>query len=265
MTLVPAIAGGSQIRALFAIGAVVLAVTVLLSCAAAPEHRWSSPHSMRHKEQPGLRLAFSRTMGALLAMSAAMKRLAVVQFFSWMSMFLFLIYNSSWMAQGVFGGVPNGGGAAGARYEQGVRAAAFAMCLHSLAGMAVSPLLPRLIDTVGSSAVYCASHVYFAALLTCASLVSSPAAAYALVAACGAHFSVIVTVPFHLCASQTVATDGALTLGVMNVFVVLPQLVVTVAGGPVLHLVNYDFSRVLAVAASFALAAAACIFKLKLT
>ena len=180
-------------------------------------------------------------------------------------MFFFLLYNSSWMADTVFGGTPGAPGAPGELYDLGVRAAAMAMCLHSLVSMLVSPVLPRIIAALGAVNVYGLSHLYFAALLAASPFVRSVPAAYALVAACGVHFTVIVTLPFALVAASSRATggqDGALTLGVLNVFVVLPQLAVALFGGLLLHAVAYNFASVLVVAAGFAVVAAGCIFRL---
>ena len=73
-----------QVRALFTVGAIVLAFAVCTTSLAANEERWSDPHSASRKDAPGIRLIVSRIVASLASMGAPMRSLATVQFFSWL-------------------------------------------------------------------------------------------------------------------------------------------------------------------------------------
>ena len=80
--------------------------------------------------------------------------------------------------------------------------------------------------------------------------------AIALVAFSGVAWAVIITIPFTLVAETTNKADSGVSMGVMNVFIVVPQMIISLGANPIVK-ATHDSSIVMLVGAGLALVAAA--------
>eukprot|EP00897_Mesotaenium_endlicherianum_P004838 jgi/Mesen1/4382/ME000222S03508 len=167
---------------------------------------------------------------------------------TWMSWFPFLLFDTDWFGREVFSGSPNGAHGASHAYYTGVHYGSLGLMLNSavlgLTSLAVEPLCRRL----GSRNVWaygnlvitaCFFAMWFVAHYTYAHPSFEPSwgvrgAALGIFALLGIPLAITYSVPYSLTATFTSSMGGGqgLSMGVLNLAVVLPQIIVSVGSGP---------------------------------
>ncbi|KAK6132413.1 hypothetical protein DH2020_033852 [Rehmannia glutinosa] len=199
---------------------------------------------------------FGELFGALKDLPRPMWILLLVTCLNWIAWFPFLLFDTDWMGREVYGGQ------VGEKlYDRGVRAGALGLMLNSVvlgvASLGVQVLarglggVKRLWGVVNFLLAIClaltvlitkmAQHTrgHYAAVGGGPAAVMPPVAgvkigALTLFAVLGIPLAVTYSVPFAL-ASIFSSNSGAgqgLSLGVLNLAIVIPQMVVSVASGP---------------------------------
>ncbi|KAK6114769.1 hypothetical protein DH2020_007038 [Rehmannia glutinosa] len=199
---------------------------------------------------------FGELFGALKDLPRPMWILLLVTCLNWIAWFPFLLFDTDWMGREVYGGK------VGEKlYDRGVRAGALGLMLNSVvlgvASLGVQVLarglggVKRLWGVVNFLLAIClaltvlitkmAQHTrgHYAAVGGGPAAVMPPVAgvkigALTLFAVLGIPLAVTYSVPFAL-ASIFSSNSGAgqgLSLGVLNLAIVIPQMVVSVASGP---------------------------------
>lgn len=254
----------SAYRLLFTLSAAILLVTMCVTCFVAKERRHQLTIEQLAVNRPILDLP-KALWSAIRTMPRAMARVCMVQFMTWAAYFTFLIYMPDWMTHNVFEGLPASDPTATpeqiGRFNDGVRAGSLGLALQSVVTLLVSMLVPLGIRFVGVRAVYAAGLVALALMLGSTFFVrgNTPAMhsmAIALVAFSGVAWAVIITIPFTLVAESTNKADSGVSMGVMNVFIVVPQMIISLGANPIVK-ATHDSSIVMLVGAGLALVAAA--------
>eukprot|EP00898_Chlorokybus_atmophyticus_P003655 jgi/Chlat1/4290/Chrsp29S04379 len=183
----------------------------------------------------------------IMQLPESMRRLMVVQALSWLGWFSFFLYNTDWMARDVYGGLPqalNGTPSATLdTYNNGVRAGSFGLLLKSAVSAVVSPFVKPLCERFGATRTWAFGNAWRGILLAATTVVVAAAqppntadkgAAIALIALLGIAWSISMSVPYALTAQYTTASGGGqgLAMGVMNLAIVVPQVVVALGSGP---------------------------------
>nr|ALI88692.1 sucrose transporter 1 [Phelipanche ramosa] len=195
---------------------------------------------------------FGELFGALKDLPRPMWILLLVTCLNWIAWFPFLLFDTDWMGREVYGGdVGN------KFYDQGVRAGALGLMVNSVvlgfASLGVQALargsgkVKKMWGAVNFLLAVCLAMTVLITKLAeqgrrhhgGGSAVHSPAhgvkvGALALFAVLGIPLAVTYSVPFAL-ASIFSSNSGAgqgLSLGVLNLAIVIPQMVVSVASGP---------------------------------
>lgn len=120
--------------------------------------------------------------------------------------------------------------------KDGVRAGSLALSFYAVVTMVFSLVLPYLIKRCGVRLVYSASQLVFAICLMLPLWVESKVGAMLLISACGIPWSVVMVLPFTLVAMAVDEQESGMYMGVLNIFVVIPQIVVAVAVGGLVDL-----------------------------
>lgn len=199
---------------------------------------------------------FGQLFGAFRELKRPMWILLLVTCLNWIAWFPFLLFDTDWMGREVYGGTVG----EGKTYDRGVRAGALGLMLNSVVLGATSLGVEVLARGVGGvKRLWGIVNFLLAVCLAMTVLVTKmaqhsrqytllpnahqeplppPAAvkagALALFSLLGIPLAITYSIPFAL-ASIFSSTSGAgqgLSLGVLNLAIVIPQMVVSVISGP---------------------------------
>nr|APY21440.1 SUT6 [Sorghum bicolor] len=223
---------------------------------------------------------FVHLFKSLKNLPPAMLGVLAVTAVTWLSWFPFIQYNTDWMGREIFHGEPQGAGGKADLYNAGVREGAVGLLFCSVALGVTSFLLPKLCRKLTSRVVWSISNLMVFALLTAmvvlgmvsmkgykpslaASLSAGPdhtfkSAALAIFALIGIPQAVLFTVPCAVACEIATEEGGGqgLTLGVLNIAVVLPQLLIALSAGPIDGAFGKGNAPALGIGAVFALISA---------
>jgi maltose/moltooligosaccharide transporter len=170
-------------------------------------------------------------VGDFSGMPPLMKRLAVVQFFSWSAMFIMWIYTTPVVAQRFFGATDP----ASAAYQDGSNwVGVLFTCYNGFAALFSLFLLPRLAAAFGPARTHAlcllAGAVGFAGFL----VLRDPRALILGEVGIGIGWAGILAMPYAILASSLPQAKLGVFMGLFNVFIVVPQLLVATVMGSVL-------------------------------
>ncbi|KAH7316190.1 hypothetical protein KP509_21G082000 [Ceratopteris richardii] len=169
---------------------------------------------------------------------------------TWFAWFPFILFDTDWMGREVFLGDPSSTVASMKLYHAGVRAGSFGLMLNSVVLGLTSLFLEPLCRRVGQRKVWAAANVIMSACFfgTVAISVLSRqmyeelgyipfsiiGPALAIFAILGIPLAVTYSVPYSVTTMVTNSTGGGqgLSMGVLNLGVVVPQIVVSIGSGP---------------------------------
>ncbi|XP_071741770.1 sucrose transport protein-like [Rutidosis leptorrhynchoides] len=202
---------------------------------------------------------FGEMFAALKELSRPMWILLLVTCLNWIAWFPFLLFDTDWMGKEVYGGKV-GEGQLGQMYNRGVRAGALGLMLNSVVSGLASLCIEHLARWIGGVkrlwggvnfllAICLAMTVLvtklaessreFTTLADGTVTVQSPSAgvkggALTIFAVLGAPLAVTFSVPCALASifSNNSGAGQGLSLGVLNLAIVIPQMVVSVLSGP---------------------------------
>lgn len=205
--------------------------------------------------------SFNNSPGAVLVnlltslrhLPVGMHSVLIVMALTWLSWFPFFLFDTDWMGREVYHGDPKGDADKIQAYDQGVREGAFGLLLNSVVLGICSFLIEPMCQWLGSRLVWALSNfVVFAcmagtAVITLISVGQSRGneqtvgenesiknASLIIFAILGLPLAITYSVPFSVTAELTADTGGGqgLAIGVLNLAIVIPQMVVSLGAGP---------------------------------
>lgn len=170
-------------------------------------------------------------VGDFAGMPPLMKRLAFVQFFSWSALFIMWINTTPVVAQYHFGSADP----ASAGYQQAANWVGVLFSVYNgVAAIAALALLPWLSSRFGKSRTHAlcllAGAIGFAGFL----LLRDPGALLVCEVGIGMAWASILAMPYAILASSLPQSKLGIYMGLFNVFVVLPQLLVATVMGSIM-------------------------------
>ncbi|KAJ6898885.1 sucrose transport protein SUC3-like isoform X1 [Populus alba x Populus x berolinensis] len=183
-----------------------------------------------------------------------MHSVLLVMALTWLSWFPFFLFDTDWMGREVYHGDPKGTSNEVKLYDQGVREGAFGLLLNSVVLGISSFLIEPMCQKLGSRLVWAMSNfIVFVCMAGTAiiSLISvgeysegiqhviggnAPIRIASLIvfALLGFPLAITYSVPFSVTAELTADTGGGqgLAIGVLNLAIVIPQMIVSIGAGP---------------------------------
>nr|ABA08443.1 sucrose transporter type 4 [Manihot esculenta] len=166
---------------------------------------------------------------------------------NWIGWFPFLLFDTDWMGREIYGGKPN----EGQNYNVGVRAGSFALMLNSVFLGITSVLMEKLCRKWGAGFIWGLSNILMA-LCFLAMLITSYVAnhigylghdlppsgivisAVVIFAVLGVPLAITYSVPYALISSriEPLGLGQGLSMGVLNLAIVIPQVIVSLGSGP---------------------------------
>ncbi|GMJ13455.1 SUCROSE TRANSPORTER 3, sucrose transporter 2, ARABIDOPSIS THALIANA SUCROSE TRANSPORTER 3 [Hibiscus trionum] len=187
-------------------------------------------------------------------LSPAMHSVLVVMALSWLSWFPFFLFDTDWMGREVYHGDPKGNASEIKLYDQGVREGAFGLLLNSVVLGISSFFIQPMCQRMGSRLVWAMSNYAVFACMSVTAIISLVSireysqgiehvfggsgaikiAALVIFALLGFPLAITYSVPFSVTAELTADSGGGqgLAIGVLNLAIVLPQMIVSLGAGP---------------------------------
>ena len=200
-------------------------------------------------------------VGDFSGMPPLMKKLALVQFFSWSALFIMWI-NTTPVVTGAFFGAPD---AANPAYQRGANWVDVLFATYNgVAAVSALVLLPWLSRRIGQARTHMAGLLCGAAGFASFFLVRDPRWLLASEIGIGIAWSTILAMPYAILASSLPQRKLGIYMGLFNVFVVVPQLIVaTVMGSITKHFFPTEPIYTMAFAAVTMVAAALAMLRIR--
>ncbi|KAJ4823042.1 beta-fructofuranosidase suc2 [Turnera subulata] len=250
----------ANLKTCFFISVVLLLSLTTIALTCVREKQWfpdpeaSEAHSQDKNSVP----FFGELISALKNMKKPMWILLLVTCFNWLAWFPFLLYDTDWMAREVYGGNPDGNGDERRLYDHGVRVGALGLMLLSVVLGLMSLCIEGVSRIIGVKKLWGAVNFILAICLGMTVLVTKEAessrryatiggethllpppkdvrvGALAIFAALGIPQAITFSIPTALASmfSSTSGVGQGLSLGVLNISVCIPQIIMSVVSGP---------------------------------
>ena len=170
-------------------------------------------------------------VGDFAGMPELMKRLALVQFFSWSALFIMWINTTPIVAQDFFGS----GDAASAAYQAGANWVDKLFAgYNAVAAIAALTLLPWLSGRIGKARTHMFGLLCGAAGYASFFVIKDPTWLLLSELGIGIAWASILAMPYAILASSLPQAKLGIYMGLFNVFVVVPQLLVATVMGSIM-------------------------------
>jgi maltose/moltooligosaccharide transporter len=170
-------------------------------------------------------------VGDVAGMPPIMRRLAVIQFFSWSALFIMWIHTTPVVAQYMFGSADP----ASAAYQAGGNWVGVLFSVYNgVAAVAALTLLPWIARRIGQAHTHALCLMAGAAGFASFLFVRDPHWLLLSEVGIGIAWASILAMPYAMLASSLPAGKIGVYMGLFNIFVVVPQLLVATAMGSIM-------------------------------
>ena len=219
-----------SVRLAFYVGAVVYLVSVLYTIFTTKEHPPEAEAAGGHAA--GAPMGFvGEIIQGIRNMPHVMRRLAWVQFFTWLGLFCMWIYFSPAVAHGVFGGQPGS-----PEFQRGIEWGGVCFATYNGVAFAVSFVLVALAQRgVPAKVMHRVGLLCAGAGLLSVGFVHEPKLLLLSMTGVGIGWATILSMPYALLSNAIPAAQMGFYMGVFNFFIVLPQILAATVLGPVVQ------------------------------
>ena len=183
--------------------------------------------AVRMRRRGHVRLGMLEIVEDILHMPEVLKRLAVVQFFTWFGLFAMWIYTVPAVAAHHFGTA----NAASAAYNESADWVGILFAGYNGVAALMALLLPGIAARIGRRACHMLCLMLGAVGLIGFLAIDDPALLWLPAAAIGCAWASILSLPYAMLASAVPPRKTGVYMGVHNIFLVLPQLVAAIVLG----------------------------------
>ncbi len=177
---------------------------------------------------------FTHILDDLTTMPVVMRRLAVVQFFSWFSLFIMWVYTTPAITGYHYGVAP--GDTTSTLYNQGADQVGVLFGIYNGVAAVYAFLLPTIAKRLGKRGAHSLSLIVGAGAMLSMMLIRDPALLWIPMIGIGVAWASILAMPYAILSDALPAKKMGIYMGIFNFFIVLPQITVvgvmsTVLGG----------------------------------
>lgn len=173
----------------------------------------------------------SHIVGDFSGMPDIMKKLAVAQFFSWSALFIMWIYTTPVVAQYMFGSADPASKAYG---DGGNWVGTLFAIYNGVAALAALVILPKMAEKFGKVNTHMACLLAGSAGYASFLFIRDPNLLILSEIGVGIAWASILAMPYAILASSLPANKMGIYMGLFNVFIVIPQLLVATVMGSIL-------------------------------
>jgi maltose/moltooligosaccharide transporter len=226
----------------FYLGAVVFILSVLYTVFTTSEEPPSAGQQKEMDAGKGVMSVFAEIGESIADMPAAMKQLAIVQFFTWAGLFLMWPYYSVAVARNVFHATDP----ASPEYTRGIEFAGLTLSYYNLVTFCFAFFISLLVDKLGKKMTHALCLACGGIGLISVGMVTDPNMLFACMTGVGIAWASILSMPYAILAGNVDEKKMGLYIGIFNMFIVIPQLVSLVAFGVLMQTVLHN-DRLMAV------------------
>ncbi|CAA0840737.1 Sucrose transport protein SUC4 [Striga hermonthica] len=264
----------ANLKAAFIIDIIFIIITTYISLSAGHEQpqTTSDLNSPHHGEQmsrasPEHEAFLWELFGTLRYLPGPVWVILLVTALTWIGWFPFLLFDTDWMGREIYGGSPN----EGTSYSVGVRMGSLGLMLNSVVLGVTSLFMERLCRKWGAGFTWGVSNVLmslcFVAMIIVAAVRGTMdldgslppegivVSALVVFAVLGVPLAITYSVPYALVSThiEALGLGQGLSMGVLNLAIVIPQVIVSLGAGPWDQLFGGGNSPAIAIAAISAL------------
>jgi maltose/moltooligosaccharide transporter len=193
-------------------------------------------------------------------MSGSMRWLALVQFFSWFSLFTIFVYTAPAVAKLHFGATSPGS----PEYEAGANWVGVLFATYNGLGALAALILPFFVKRFGMRRTHQVNLWIGAAGLLSMMLIRDPDWLLASMVGLGFAWASIIALPYAMLANNLPARKMGVNMGIFNIFIVIPQLLAAAVLGWLVDVVGGgDPSYTFVIAAAGWILAGLAVFRVR--
>jgi maltose/moltooligosaccharide transporter len=177
--------------------------------------------------------ALGQILSDLWAMPQTMKRLALIQFLSWFALFILWVYATPIVTQYQFGSTDT----TSAAYNEGADYVGVLFAVYNGIAALYAFLIPTLAARIGTARLHALNLVAGGLGLASFAVIADPNLLMLSMVGIGMAWASILSLPYSILCGALPQNKLGIYMGLFNIFIVLPQLVVaTVMGALVRNL-----------------------------
>jgi maltose/moltooligosaccharide transporter len=189
----------------------------------------------RKQERKGILIFFKEILEDIIHMPSTMRKLALVQFFTWLGLFCMWLYFSVAVARSVFMAPDE----KSVLYQHGIEWASLCFGMYSLVCFGFSFVLPKLASLAGRRLTHTICLLCGAAGLLSVGVIHNQYLLIFSMIGVGIAWASILSMPYAILSSSIPAEKTGVYMGIFNFFIVLPEIIASLGFGWVmLHLLN---------------------------
>jgi maltose/moltooligosaccharide transporter len=223
----------------FYVGAFAFFVSVLYTVLTSKEYP-SVDIESREKIKEGKKGfggGFSEIIYAIAHMPKRMRKLALIQFFTWPGLFLMWFYYSPAVARNIFGAASE----ADPLYTKGVEFAGLTLSFYNVVTFLFALILPIIANKVGRKIAHAICLSAGALGLISVAFISNPNFLFASMTGVGIAWASILSMPYAMLSGCLPEGKVGIYMGIFNFFIVLPEIIASLFFGWIMaHLLNND-------------------------
>lgn len=219
-----------SVKIAFAIGAFVFLVSILYTIFTTKEYPPEDLEAFRkaNEESKGLLAGLKEVLGSISKMPPVMKKLGVVQFFSWFGFFTMWSFATPALTEHVF----NAADPSTPAYNEAANEVGRYMGIYGLSSMAFALLLAFITSKIAINRKY----LHLGSLITggvgfiSMFYITEPWMLNVSFAAIGIAWASILSMPYAMLSSAIEEDKMGIYMGLFNMFIVIPQIVAALGG-----------------------------------
>ncbi len=172
--------------------------------------------------------ALNHILSDLRSMPVTMRKLAVIQFLSWFALFILWIYATPIITRYQFGATDP----ASAAYNNGADWVGVLFAVYNGVAALYAFMLAPLAARWGAARLHAANLLAGAAGLASIAVIGDPTWLMLSMIGIGMAWASILTLPYAILSSSLPQAKLGVYMGLFNIFIVLPQLIVAAVMGP---------------------------------
>jgi len=220
----------------FYVGAFIFLVAIIWTVVTTREYPPSEEQKEDHKEQAHRGL--SQIFHDFRAMPKTMKQLGLVQFFSWSALFTMWVFTTSAVSTHVYGVPLSDRSSVGAQTAGNWVSGLFG--IYNGVSAVYAMLLPYVAFKLGRKLAYSLSLTAGGLGLISMYFISDPGVLVFSMVGVGIAWASILGMPYAILAGAVPSHKMGVYMGLFNFFITCPQIVTSLAGGPIVKYVFHS-------------------------
>jgi maltose/moltooligosaccharide transporter len=229
----------SSVKYSFYVGAGAFFISVLYTVLTSKEYPAVDIESRDKvkEEKKGFGGGVNEIIQAITHMPERMRKLALIQFFTWPGLFLMWFYYSPAVARNIFGAASE----SDALYTKGVEFAGLTLSFYNVVTFLFALILPMLANKVGRKFAHAICLLAGAFGLISVAFISNPNLLFASMTGVGIAWASILSMPYAMLSGCLPENKVGINMGIFNFFIVLPEIIASLFFGWIMsNLLNND-------------------------